>query len=67
MHVTNADGTLAYTFVESLKLTYPYYYVRFLGGTLVLSGMFVMLWNMWKTSQMARDTSPVAVTIPAHA
>ncbi len=64
---TNADGTLAYTFVESLKLTYPYYYVRFLGGTLVLSGMFVMLWNMWKTSQMARDTSPVAVTIPAHA
>ena len=64
---TNADGTLAYTFVESLKMTYPYYYVRFLGGTLVLSGMFVMLWNMWKTSQMARDTSPVAVTIPAHA
>ena len=64
---TNADGTLAYTFVESLKMTYPYYYVRFLGGVLVLGGMFVMLWNMWKTAQMARDTSPVAVIAPAHA
>ena len=64
---TNADGTLAYTFVESLKMTYPYYYVRFLGGSLVLSGMFIMLWNMWKTSQMARDTAPVAVVAPAHA
>jgi cytochrome c oxidase cbb3-type subunit 1 len=64
---TNADGTLAYTFVESLKATYPYYYVRFLGGFLVLSGMFVMLWNMWKTAQMARDNSPIPVAIPAHA
>ncbi|MFO1494501.1 MAG: cytochrome-c oxidase, cbb3-type subunit I [Lysobacterales bacterium] len=64
---TNADGTLAYTFVESLKMTYPYYYVRFLGGALVLSGMFIMLWNMWKTSQLARDHSPVPVMAPAHA
>ena len=64
---TNADGTLAYTFVESLKATYPYYYVRFLGGLLVLSGMFIMLWNMWRTAQMARDTAPVVVPAPAHA
>ena len=34
---TNADGTLAYTFIESLKTTYPYYEVRLAGGTLVLS------------------------------
>jgi cytochrome c oxidase cbb3-type subunit 1 len=33
---TNADGTLTYTFVESLKATYPYYAVRLLGGVLVL-------------------------------
>jgi hypothetical protein len=26
------DGTLTYTFVESLKATYPYYLVRLLGG-----------------------------------
>jgi cytochrome c oxidase cbb3-type subunit 1 len=64
---TNADGTLAYTFVESLKATYPYYYVRFLGGVLVLGGMFIMLWNMWKTAQLASDRSPIVVAAPAHA
>ena len=41
--------------------------VRFLGGVLVLSGMFIMLWNMWKTSAMARDSSPIPVAIPAPA
>jgi cytochrome c oxidase cbb3-type subunit I len=45
----NADGTLAYTFVESVKATYPYYVVRFLGGALYLSGMLIMAWNVWKT------------------
>jgi cytochrome c oxidase cbb3-type subunit 1 len=64
---TNPDGTLAYTFVESLKMTYPYYYVRFLGGLLVLSGMFVMGWNMFKTAGMARDNAPIPVAAPAHA
>ena len=32
----NADGTLTYTFVESLKATYPFYVVRLCGGVLVL-------------------------------
>ncbi|WP_370309333.1 cytochrome-c oxidase, cbb3-type subunit I [Sinimarinibacterium flocculans] len=44
-----ADGTLTYTFIESLKATYPYYGVRLLGGAIFLSGMFVMAWNVWKT------------------
>ncbi|MBL8385707.1 MAG: cytochrome-c oxidase, cbb3-type subunit I [Burkholderiales bacterium] len=45
----NADGTLTYTFVESVKATYPYYMIRLLGGTLYLGGMFVMLYNVMKT------------------
>ena len=35
---TNADGTLTYAFIESIKATYPYYAVRLAGGTLVLVG-----------------------------
>jgi cytochrome c oxidase cbb3-type subunit 1 len=46
---TNPDGTLTYTFVEALKATYPYYAVRLLGGLLVLSGMFIMVYNVRKT------------------
>ena len=30
---TNADGTLTYAFVESVKATYPFYAIRLLGGT----------------------------------
>ncbi|MFT3755325.1 MAG: cytochrome-c oxidase, cbb3-type subunit I [Pseudoxanthomonas sp.] len=46
---TNDDGTLTYSFVESLNATYPYYFVRLLGGVVVLSGMLLMAWNTWKT------------------
>ena len=31
----NADGTLTYTFVESVKATYPFYAIRLLGGVAV--------------------------------
>jgi cytochrome c oxidase cbb3-type subunit 1 len=44
-----ADGTLTYSFVESLKATYPYYAMRLAGGLIFLSGMFVMAWNVWRT------------------
>ena len=45
----NADGTLTYTFAESVKATYPYYVIRFTGGLLYLSGMLLMAYNTWKT------------------
>ncbi|HBO92133.1 MAG TPA: cytochrome C oxidase Cbb3, partial [Gammaproteobacteria bacterium] len=45
----NDDGTLTYTFVESLKATYPYYVVRMIGGLVFLSGMFLMAYNVFKT------------------
>ncbi len=45
----NEDGTLTYTFVESLKAKYPYYAVRLLGGVMFLSGMLIMVYNVIKT------------------
>jgi cytochrome c oxidase cbb3-type subunit 1 len=45
----NDDGTLTYSFVESVKATYPYYMIRLLGGLLYFSGMLIMAWNIWKT------------------
>ena len=36
---TNADGTLTYAFVESVKATYPFYAIRLLGGVMFLTGM----------------------------
>ena len=51
----NADGTLTYSFVESLEATYPYYMVRLLGGLLFLTGMFIMAYNVWKTIKGAES------------
>jgi len=45
----NPDGTLTYTFAESVKATFPYYVIRFSGGFLYLSGMLMMAVNTWKT------------------
>jgi cytochrome c oxidase cbb3-type subunit 1 len=50
----NDDGTLTYTFVESLNATYPFYAVRLLGGTLFFSGMLIMAYNVWRTIQGTR-------------
>ncbi len=58
----NPDGTLAYTFIESVKAKHPYYIIRLLGGLLYLSGMLVMLWNVIKT---ARNGKAVNILVPA--
>jgi cytochrome c oxidase cbb3-type subunit 1 len=64
---TNADGTLTYTFVESLQATYPYYAVRLVGGLLVLSGMFLMAYNVIRTLQQRAAVIEQPVTAPASA
>jgi cytochrome c oxidase cbb3-type subunit 1 len=64
---TNDDGTLTYTFVESLAATYPYYGVRLIGGLLVLSGMFIMVYNVAKTIAAGSSTRDVPVMAPAAA
>ena len=46
---TNDDGTLTYSFVQSVVAMYPFYYIRLLGGLMFFSGMLLMAWNVWKT------------------
>ncbi len=60
----NDDGTLTYSFIESLVATKPYYAVRLVGGLLFLSGMFIMAWNTWKTLG-GKDMKPVKASEPA--
>ncbi|MFM9971543.1 MAG: cytochrome-c oxidase, cbb3-type subunit I [Burkholderiales bacterium] len=59
------DGTLTYTFVESVKASYPFYVIRLIGGILYLAGMLVMAWNVFKT--VAGGTPVDArIPLPAH-
>jgi cytochrome c oxidase cbb3-type subunit 1 len=43
------DGTLAYTFVDSLVAMHPYYIARAIGGLLFLLGTLVGCYNIWMT------------------
>ncbi len=56
----NADGTLVYSFVESVKATWPFYFIRFLGGLLYLGGMVIMAWNVVMTARSGK-VAPIAV------
>ena len=61
----NDDGTLTYSFIETIIATKPYYIIRLLGGTLFFSGMLVMAWNMWKTMR-GGNTAEVEAAAPAY-
>ena len=57
----NADGTLTYSFVQSLEASYPYYLMRFIGGCFVVTGMLVMAYNVIQTVRAKQGTlQPVA-------
>jgi cytochrome c oxidase cbb3-type subunit 1 len=61
---TNPDGTLTYSFVEGLVATYPYYLGRLLGGGLILAGMCLMAWHMWKTWQQSEGVATHPILTP---
>jgi cytochrome c oxidase cbb3-type subunit 1 len=60
------DGSLTYSFVESVKATYPFYAIRLLGGLLYLAGMLIMAWNVAKTAAQAKPAEAL-IPVPAHA
>ncbi|HQU87701.1 MAG TPA: cytochrome-c oxidase, cbb3-type subunit I [Denitromonas sp.] len=65
---TNPDGTLTYSFVESVKASYPFWSIRLLGGVLFLSGMLIMFYNMVKTiAGQKAYSAPVVAPQAAHA
>jgi cytochrome c oxidase cbb3-type subunit I len=45
----NSDGTLTYSFAESIEASYPGYIIRLVGGFIFFAGMLVMAYNVWRT------------------
>ncbi|WP_299791986.1 cytochrome-c oxidase, cbb3-type subunit I [uncultured Shewanella sp.] len=54
----NSDGTLTYSFVESIEASYPFYFVRFLGGCFFVTGMLLMAYNVFKTVKAPKESLP---------
>jgi cytochrome c oxidase cbb3-type subunit I len=64
---THPDGTLVYSFVESVKATFPFYLIRLVGGLLYLGGMLIMAWNVVKTATNGRYQPIPIPAVAAHA
>jgi cytochrome c oxidase cbb3-type subunit I len=63
----NPDGTLVYSFVESVKATFPFYVIRLTGGLLYLGGMLIMSWNVIKTATAGKYVPVPVPPVAAHA
>ncbi len=49
----NPDGSLTYTFAESVAAMHPYYVMRLIGGLIFFGGMLVMAYNTIMTAKTA--------------
>ncbi|WP_196157283.1 cytochrome-c oxidase, cbb3-type subunit I [Reinekea sp. G2M2-21] len=61
----NNDGTLAYSFVQSVEASWPGYVIRLIGGTIFLSGMILMAINVWLTIRNSDQEEAVSAASAA--
>ena len=61
----NTDGTLTYSFVESVQAMIPFYAIRGVGGAVYLFGMILMAYNVYKTVVQG-EAVDAPVLAPAH-
>jgi cytochrome c oxidase cbb3-type subunit I/II len=62
---TNPDGSLLYpTFVETLVAIKPMYWMRLVGGSAYLGGMFLMLYNLLRTGLASKARTTAIEVVP---
>jgi cytochrome c oxidase cbb3-type subunit I/II len=65
---TNPDGSLLYpTFVETLVAIKPMYWMRLVGGSMYLTGMFLMLYNLVRTGLASKAIETSVEVVPLEA
>jgi cytochrome c oxidase cbb3-type subunit 1 len=63
----NPDGTLTYSFIESVAAMHPFYAIRALGGAFFLTGMLIMAYNVFRTVVGAKAVENPPIPAPAAA
>ncbi len=54
----NPDGTLVYgNFLETVTEIMPMYWFRAIGGSMYIAGMFILLWNVYKTIKSGSEVT----------
>jgi len=49
LKTTNPDGSLTYSFLDTLNALYPYYQLRFAAGAVYYTGILLFVWNIIRT------------------
>jgi cytochrome c oxidase cbb3-type subunit I/II len=67
------EGNLKFQFMETVTSILPMYMLRSLGGLLYLTGVFIMIYNIWKTvaksklvANEAAEAAPLPKVIETH-
>jgi cytochrome c oxidase cbb3-type subunit 1 len=63
-HAMNSDGSLAYSFMETLIELYPYWWIRAASGIIYLVGVLAFIYNITMTAR-GRKSSPATVAAKA--
>ncbi len=64
--VNSADGTLTYSFIEGVEASYPFWFIRFVGGLFIVAGMLLMAYNVWLTIRAGKPTVESIDVAPAN-
>jgi cytochrome c oxidase cbb3-type subunit 1 len=64
---TNPDGTLTYSFAQTVQAMYPFYTIRLVGGSIFFLGMLIMAYNVWKTVAAGRVVNDARIPEAVHA
>jgi cytochrome c oxidase cbb3-type subunit 1 len=57
---TNPDGSLHYSFMETMIAIFPYYKLRAVSGFIFLAGLLVFIYNIYKTAEKGKALSSKA-------
>ncbi len=58
-HSMEADGSLTYSFMETMVAMYPYWWARAIGGVIYMAGLAVFIYNLVQTVRKGQPAAAV--------
>ena len=63
----NPDGSLTYTFMETMVEMYPYWWARAFGGLVYMLGLIIFIYNLYMTATQGKTTTAQAAPAEGRA
>jgi cytochrome c oxidase cbb3-type subunit 1 len=63
----NSDGSLTYTFMETMVEMYPYWWARVFGGLIYMAGLVVFIYNLYMTVSKGKPSATQTAAVEGRA